>query len=224
MTTHPLKLAATLDAFIAERPASADEDVHMLAHIVDGVIEQHSAPGDLVFDPFAGFGTTLKRAVRAGRGAIGIELLPERVAQIRRDVPQAIVGEGDARELVRVLGPLVQADPVGHVDLIVSSPPYMTVNEHSADPLTAYEEDGADYGRYLDQLGLVATQCSWVLKTGGVLVWNVADMLYQDTVTTLIDDCAGVLARTFTDVHIAEIVWDIYPHDFVRDALIVCRN
>ena len=61
--------------------------------VVDHVIERCTRPGDLVFGPFAGFGTTLARAVMLGRRALGIELLPERVADMRRRIPGATVIE-----------------------------------------------------------------------------------------------------------------------------------
>ena len=72
----------------------------MCTAIVDHVIRAYSAPGDLVFDPFAGFGTTLIRAVQLGRRAGGIELLPERVAQIRALAPGASVAAGDRKIVV----------------------------------------------------------------------------------------------------------------------------
>ena len=125
----------------------------MLPGIVDHVIERLTPSGALVLDPFAGFGTTLARAVALGRRAVGVELLPERVDQLRRWVPQAHVIEGDARELLRLVAGIVAP---GSVDLILTSPPYMTVNDHDADPLTAYELEGGDYERYLAELGLVA--------------------------------------------------------------------
>ena len=91
------RLRATLTQFHADRPAGADEDVHMCTAIVDHGINTYSAPGDLVFDPFAGFGTTLSRAVTLGRRAAGIELLPDRAAQIQAAVPEASIVIGDAR-------------------------------------------------------------------------------------------------------------------------------
>ena len=127
----------------------------MLPDVVDHVIERCTAPGALVFDPFAGFGTTLERAVALGRTALGIELLPERVEQVRRRVPSAEVIEGDARELLRIVTAARGARVQGSVDLILTSPPYMTATHHDADPLTAYTEEGGDYRRYLDA-GLVA--------------------------------------------------------------------
>lgn len=78
------RLTTTLAAFVAAHPPGADEDVHMVPAVVDHVIERLTQPGDVVLDPFAGFGTTLARAVALGRQAWGVELLPERVAYARQ--------------------------------------------------------------------------------------------------------------------------------------------
>lgn len=212
-------LATTLQAFHDGRPPGADEDVHMVPAIVDHVIERLSSPGDFVFDPFAGFGTTLQRAVRLGRRAAGIELLPERVEYMRRRIPEAWVTTADARDL----GPVLRLFE-GNVDLIVSSPPYMTVTDHDADPLTAYEESGGDYARYLSELGVVAEQCRRLLASGGYLVWNVADIFHEGVKTPLIDDCARVLDAHLTREAIVSIEWDELPHDLTADALLVFRR
>ncbi len=42
----------------------------------DAVVEQYSAVGDAILDPFAGRGTSLFSAVRSGRSALGIEVNP----------------------------------------------------------------------------------------------------------------------------------------------------
>jgi len=42
-----------------------------------------SDPGDLVVDPFAGSGTTLRVCQQLGREALGIELNPDYVAAMR---------------------------------------------------------------------------------------------------------------------------------------------
>lgn len=217
-------LHATHQAFREELPPDADEHVHMLAGIVDHVIERCSAPGDTVFDPFAGFGTTLQRAIALGRLGAGIELLPERVEYLRQRIPGAHVEEGDARELLRIVHRTAMQPPAAGFDLILTSPPYMTAEEHAADPLTAYEKDGGDYTRYLAELGLVAAQCARVIKPGGYVVWNVADIHDRGKTTHLIRDCSRVLERHLEPVGITRIEWDQFPHDLAADALLVHRR
>lgn len=226
LTATPLssRLSASLDTFLAERPPGADEDVHMLASIVDHVIERCSEPGDAVFDPFAGFGTTIERAGALGRQALGIELLPERVEYLQRRFPRARTVEGDARELEKIIHGVVPQFSNAGIDLILTSPPYMTAEDHVADPLTAYEENGGDYSRYLMELGLVALQCARVVRPGGFVVWNVADIFHSDRTTNLISDCSRVLEQSLTPVGITEIIWDYYPHDLVADALLVFQR
>lgn len=225
-STSPLdsQLAASHDTFLAERPISAEEDVHMLAAVVDHVIERCSKPGNLVFDPFAGFGTTIERAVALGRQALGIELLPERVEGLQKRVPSAHVIEGDARELLRIIRSAAPHQSDSGIDLILTSPPYMTAENHEADPLTAYEQDNGDYNRYLDELGLVAAQCARVVVPGGFVVWNMADIHHKDHTTHLIHDCSRVLAQHLLPVGVTEVVWDQYPHDLVSDALLVFQR
>ncbi|WP_040283050.1 TRM11 family SAM-dependent methyltransferase [Tessaracoccus massiliensis] len=220
----PGGFAVTHADFTASRPAGAEEDVHMVPTVVDQVIKRLSQPGDMVLDPFAGFGTTLGRALALGRRAVGVELLPERVDHIREHIPDAGIVEGDARELREVLSGALPALGRGGVDLIVSSPPYMTETHHDADPLTAYEENTGNYPRYLAELGLVAAQCADLLKRGGFIVWNVADIHHMGHTTHLVDDCARVLAQYFSPIGATPISWDRLPHDLVADALLVFRR
>ena len=211
------------DAFLAERPEGADEDVHMLESVVDHVIERCSNPGDTVFDPFAGFGTTLERAIALGRQGIGIELLPERVEFIAARAPRARVLEGDARELGKLLCSATLPGDAS-VDLVLTSPPYMTKDHHDADPLTAYEQDDGNYDRYLAELGVVAAQCASLVVPGGYVVWNVADIHHAEATTRLISDCQRVLERHLVYVGTTEILWDQHPHDLVADALLVFQR
>lgn len=211
-------LQATLAEFHADRPAGADEDVHMCTAIVDHVINAYSAPGDLVFDPFAGFGTTLSRAVALGRRAAGVELLPGRVAQIHATTPEAHVVEGDAR---RFLPQLASSQPPPAVNLILTSPPYMAETETDTDPLEAYEQGSGDYQRYLAELNDVARDCAQLIVPGGHVVWNVGDIQHGGVYTPLIDDCAALLAQHLERITVTDIQWDEYPHDITRDALLV---
>lgn len=215
------KLFALHDTFLAERPPGADEDVHMLADIVDHIIERCTKPGDLVLDPFAGFGTTVDRAAVLGRQVIGIETLPARVAYLQHRVPQAHIVEGDSRRVLSTLHTLVPDRAATDIELILTSPPYMTATHHPADPLTGYEGSDGEYGRYLQELGGVAAQCARLIAPGGFVVWNVADIHHKGRTTQLVADCARVLAEHLSLVGITEIIWDRYPHDLISDALLV---
>ena len=218
------QLSASIDTFVAERPPGADEDVHMVSALVDHIIERCSKPGDLVFDPFAGFGTTLERALALERRALGIELLPERAEYLQERIPGARIVEGDARELHRISRSAELPHLDASVDLIVASPPYMTSTFHDADPLTGYEKNNGDYGRYLAELGLVAAQCTSIVVPGGFVVWNMADIHHRGRTTHLIRDVARVLEQHLTPVGVTEIVWDQYPHDLIADALLVFQR
>jgi DNA modification methylase len=139
-------------------------------------------------------------------------------------VPGARIIEGDARELLRIIRRIEPPQPDASIDLILTSPPYMTSENHEADPLTAYEEDNGDYGRYLAELGLVAAQCARAIVPGGFVVWNLADIHHMGLTTHLIRDCTRVLEQHLTLVGVTEIVWDRYPHDLVSDALLVFQR
>jgi DNA modification methylase len=54
-------------------------------------IQSWSNPGDVVLDPFAGSGTTLKAAKELGRRFIGIEINPEYVAICHRRLAQEVL-------------------------------------------------------------------------------------------------------------------------------------
>jgi len=218
------ELFASHDTFIAERPLGADEDVHMLPAIVDHIIERCTTPGDVVLDPFAGFGTTLARAVALDRQAVGVELLPNRVAYLKDRVPSARILQGDARQLLKTLRNAAPEWSGASINLMLTSPPYMTVEHHPADPLTGYEQNDGDYKRYLCELGRVAAQSTELIAPGGYVVWNVADIHHRGKITQLIADCARVLAEHLSLVGITEICWDRYPHDLIADALLVFRR
>lgn len=216
MTRLPPYLTATRAELDSERADSADEDVHFTEAVATTVIETLSGADDLVLDPFAGFGTSLVVAGRLGRRAVGVELLPERVAACRRRAPGAMVIEGDSRGLHRLV--------TGPVDLCLTSPPYRTANDHPEDPLTAYELVGGDYESYLMALTGVAGTVARLLRPGGHLVLNVANMRHAGETTTLAWDVAKALDGVLSFISETVVVWDELPHDFTGDYLLTFRR
>jgi hypothetical protein len=165
----------------------AGDDVRFSEQLVEHFLGRFTQPGDLVLDPFAGFGTTAVVAERLGCRSISVELLSERTALIRSRVgPTAEVVTGDARQLATM--------PIPPVDLVITSPPYMTANDHPQNPLTGYLELGGDYSGYLDDMLVVFDQVRAVLKPGCHAVVNVANLSHQGMVTHLALDIRRVLS------------------------------
>lgn len=212
-------LRLSMADFRAERLADADDDVHFSKDLARAVVQEFSAPGERVLDPFAGFGTTLAVSEEMGRSAIGVELLPERVALIRQRVePQTRVVEGDARRLGKL--------DIGPVDLCLTSPPYMAEGEHPWNPLTGYETLDADYDRYLMELGEVFTAVSRLLRQGGHIAVNAANIRFQGSVTPLAWDITRVLMRVPGLLFRGEtyLEWDDPPPWMQADYCLVFRK
>ncbi len=94
----------------------AHDDVRYPAALARAFLAEYTRPGDLVFDPFAGFGTTLRAAEELGRRGLGIEYAAHRCAyaRARLRVPDALL-HGDSRRL-SAYGP-------PRVDFSITSPP-----------------------------------------------------------------------------------------------------
>lgn len=85
-------------------------------------VRAHSRPGEIVFDPFCGFGTTLLAAALEGRRGVGVEIDPDRVALARERLRRHGV---DAR-IER--GTLPRTRPPQPIALCLTSVPYFGCN------------------------------------------------------------------------------------------------
>jgi modification methylase len=126
---------------------SGSHPARMAPDLAATLINDYTRPGDLVFDPLAGIGTTLVEAVHAGRNAFGIEYEPGWVALARANIAlarrqggtgHARLAQGDATRLPRG----VPIELRGQISLVLTSPPYgRTMHgrvEHRHGPLTRF--------------------------------------------------------------------------------------
>lgn len=199
---------------VAERPPGTADDVHFTEALAASVIGHASEPGNLVLDPFAGYGTTVTVAERMGRRAIGIELLPEHLEIARRRSSGRVrLIHGDARRVAHLV-----TEPV---DLVLTSPPYMAGANHPQNPLAGYATDDGDYATYLRELGDIFGQVAALLRPGGRLVVNVANVVSTDgTVTPLAGDLAVAIDRHLPLLGMTELRWDVPPAGLDGDYLL----
>lgn len=199
---------------IAQRPDGNVDDIHFTEALAESVILHTTDPGDVVLDPFAGYGTTLVVAERVGRRAIGVELVSEHVEIARSRIGRgARLVHGDARQLATLVDE--------RIDLVFTSPPYMPSVDHPENPLTGYTTDDGDYRIYLRELGTVFAQAATLLRPSGQLVVNVANPVAPDgRVTPLVSDIGQVIAEHLTFLGTTSLHWDEPPAGLAGDYLL----
>lgn len=210
-------LLQTFAELESQRLHQAHELVHFTESLATTVIEEYSEPGDLVLDPFTGFGTALVVAERLGRRVVGVELLDTRAQQAgsRLADPDAVV-RGDARALSEHVHE--------QATLVLTSPPYMTRNDHPENPLEAYQSATGSYQTYLRDIAGIFAQVADVLTPGGHAVVNAANVLHQGVLTTLAWDLARVIGAHLTLVQECYLAWDTQPPDISGDYCLVFRK
>ncbi|BCJ65689.1 hypothetical protein GCM10009779_02680 [Polymorphospora rubra] len=170
-------------------PESVKHPARMLPAIAAHAVHAYTRPGDLVFDPMCGIGTTLVEAVHAGRDAIGVEyesrwsdIADANLAHAHEQGAngRGAVIRGDATRLMS----LVPKALAGQVALVVTSPPYgPTVHglvRPGADGVVKsddrYGEDKGNLAYRPSLAGLAAgftdilRGCFSLLRPGGVVV------------------------------------------------------
>ena len=140
-------------------------------------------------------------AERMGRRAIGIELVSEHLEIARRRTGgRARLIRGDARQLSRHIDePWTSCSPRRRT---------WSSRDHPQNPLTGYATDDGDYAGYLDELGGIFGEVANLLRPGGQLVLNVANVIGRDgLVTPLASDIASVVDRHVPLLGVTTLEW-----------------
>ena len=154
------------------------DDVRLSEDVIERYITCFTEAGDLIFDPFAGFGTTLIVAERLGRIGMGCEILKDRAQDANSLLTQGHVRVGDIRaiDLSDVCA-----------NLILSSPPYMNRGDRE-DPLTGYRKPVRAYERYVTELASIYIRMGALLAADGKLVIQLQNLRNQQGATPLAFD------------------------------------
>ena len=130
------------------------------------IILEFTRKGDIVFDPFAGFGTTLFAAQDNGRVGVGIEYENKRFNYIKSKLksPSRIIN-GDSTKLKSINLP--------KMDFLLTSPPYMRYFDKE-NPLANYTAKG-HYKNYLAGIGKVFLNIKKIMKKNSFIVVEVSN-------------------------------------------------
>jgi DNA modification methylase len=182
------------------------EDVRASENMLEFFINEFTAKGQIIFDPFAGYGTTLLVAEEMGRIGYGIEYSKPKTDYVHGLLahPERLI-HGDSRHLLEYDLP--------DFDLCLTSPPY--TNEHdSENPFVDYRQKGFDYPSYLKELGNIFSQVAQKMKPIGHVVIEAANLKKQGHITTLAWDIAREVSKVLHFEGETMIGWDKYGYGY----------
>ncbi len=198
-------------------PHLAEDEVRFPPELVRVFLEELTRAGDVVLDPFAGYGTTLRTAEEMGRVGYGVELDEGRLAYARERLaaPERLV-HGDARRLRSYGFPAC--------DFCMTGIPFCTEDE-TTDPLTWYAAPGRGYAAYLDDLREIFRQVAGLLKPGGAAVIEVANLRGTGGVTTLAWDVARSVGQVLRFEGEVVVDWEpTYGYGYDHSYCLVFRR
>ena len=204
--THRLELPAEFQ----------HDDVRYSESLVRYLLEEFTQKGDVVFDPFAGYGTTLLVAEEMGRIPFGIEFDPQRAEYARSQLvhPENLI-HGDSRQLLSYdLPPF---------DFSLTSPPYMGQRDRE-NPLTAYTTPSHGYPAYLQDIQNIYAQMKDLMKPGARVVIEAANLKLWDGLTTLAWDVAQAVSQVLWLEGEIVIGWDRYGYGYDHSYCLVFTN
>ncbi len=182
------------------------EDVRASENMLEHFINEFTEKGQIVFDPFAGFGTTLLVAEELGRVGYGIEYSKPKAEYVRGLLahPERLI-EGDSRTLLEYDLP--------KVDLCLTSPPYTNEND-SENPFVDYRQKGFNYSSYLEEMGNIFSQVAQKLNPSGHVVIEASNLKKNGHVTTLAWDIAREVSKVLRFEGETLIGWDRYGYGY----------
>jgi site-specific DNA-cytosine methylase/DNA modification methylase len=146
-------------------------------HIARWLIQEFTRPGDTVFDPFVGGGTTGVEAIRQGRNFVGIELEFAQTAKTNIEGndtrgTKVRLYEGDSQHLATC-----KALKKG-VQLVVTNPPYFGDQRVNRTYEATANLGKLQYGQsYFKALTEIFAACHKVVQPGGFLAIGVKDTM-----------------------------------------------
>jgi hypothetical protein len=170
-------------------------------------VRQFSQPGETVFDPFAGFGTTLLAARLEDRSASGCEVDAGRIDLIRERLARHELAQGTT--LLHGSCDAFDDTALPPFDLCLTNVPYFGCRWTGA-PAASQLYGSQSYAQHLDGLRDVFYRVRAGLREGGACIAMVENIRLGDRVLPLAFDLARILGSLFV---MEEERVLIYPHE-----------
>ena len=156
---------------------------------VKKILIEFTRKGDIVFDPFAGFGTTLFVAQELKRIGIGIEYDQKHYDYIKKQLknPSKIIHGNSLK---------INSYRLPKFDFCMTSPPYMRYFDRE-DPFTNYTKPG-NYLKYLKDIRKIFLKIKQKMKENATLIIEVSNTFDKHhPMTPLAWDIARELSKIF---------------------------
>lgn len=159
-------------------------------------VRHFSRPGQTVFDPFCGFGTTLLAAALEGRAGCGVEIDPDRAAL----ASERLRRHGVAAPIA--IGSLPQTAIPRAIDLCLTSVPYFGCRwpQANADHSPRNRDQlylERDYAAYLERLRDIFHAVRAALPDGGYCIAMAENLVVDGRMLPLAWDLGRVLGAMF---------------------------
>ncbi|HKI53406.1 MAG TPA: DNA methyltransferase [Anaerolineales bacterium] len=181
--------------------------------VVEFFLKEFTKEGDIVFEPFAGYGTTLLIAELMERIACGIEYTKRKAEYIRGLLkhPDHII-HGDSRRLLDYELP--------PFDLCLTSPPY-TNKVDDENPFTDYTERVYEYSSYLKDIKHIFAQVAQKMKPSAHVVIEISNLKREREVTTLAWDVAREVSQILHFNGEIVLCWDKNSYGYCHSYCLV---
>jgi hypothetical protein len=185
-----------------EAPPFEGNDIKYPETLVRHFLALGTKPGEKVFDPFAGLGTTLFVAEEMGRIPFGIEHDTRRQEWVAGQlVHWSNLVNGDAGDAASYAFP--------RMDFAMTSPPYMA-RDHKWNPLREGNPAHRGYAAYLGDIERIFREVARIMKRGSRVVVH-ADNLMGRTYTPLVRDLSLAIGRVLRLEMETVVAWEGAP-------------
>ncbi len=151
--------------------------------LVEYLLEKFTKKGNIVFDPFAGLGTSLIVSEKTGRIPFGIEFDKNRYSYIKSKLTH--------KENIIYWNSLkLSTYKLPQIDFSLTSPPYNPIGKHN------YLSGKGGYEWYLKDMWIIYSQLRKYMKKNSYIVIEVSNLKGKE-VTTLARDIAREVSKIF---------------------------